>query len=59
MHNRYTIYGDALSHITPACLLVLQACWLLFMACLFQLKACRLQIFPTLGPSRLKLPTGL
>ena len=42
-----------------ACLLVLQACRLLFTACLFQFKACRLQIFLTLGPSRLKLPTSL
>ena len=27
-------------------------------SCLFQFKACRLQIFLTLGSSRLKLPTG-
>ena len=40
-------------------MLVLQACQLLFAACLFQFKACRLQIFPTLGPSQLKLLTGL
>ena len=43
----------------PACLLALQACRLLLTACLFRFKACQLQIFTTLGPSQLKLLTGL